>query len=474
MSGVKKTRCGCRSTSQASMKRNLENIIADIKSNRAPQLLLLFGDDLQVDAACRTIVDQLVPQDQRGFNLERFDGRSVPWDQIEASLNTPPFFPGKKVIWVENVTYFTSQEQKGELGERVFQAWGEGKQDEAVRLLLDLLAVEGWTQEQWEQLQSASSLGPLIDLLEADGAEAREDTQALLAYCRYKGMDLNQRHGARGNRLAELLDDGLPLWDLLLMTAVQVDRRTRLYKRLEEMGAVLPLVIERDRSGRISRENLTEFISQRLRQAGKTIESQAREMILLRAGDELRGLREELEKLVLFVGERSTIRTQDVDLIFADRGEGWVFDLTRSIGERNALAALAHLARLLTQGEHPLKLLGTIAAEVRKLLAARQLLDGELRGRWKRGMSYQQFQQNVLTTGAPVLTRNPYGDYMCFQRADQFSLQELRAHLAGIHEADFRLKSAANNPRLVMEKLILSMCLGSRKGNRPFQYRTGT
>ncbi len=456
------------------MKRNLENIIADIKSNRAPQLLLLFGDDLQVDAACRTIVDQLVPQDQRGFNLERFDGRSVPWDQIEASLNTPPFFPGKKVIWVENVTYFTSQEQKGELGERVFQAWGEGKQDEAVRLLLDLLAVEGWTQEQWEQLQSASSLGPLIDLLEADGAEAREDTQALLAYCRYKGMDLNQRHGARGNRLAELLDDGLPPWDLLLMTAVQVDRRTRLYKRLEEMGAVLPLVIERDRSGRISRENLTEFISQRLRQAGKTIESQAREMILLRAGDELRGLREELEKLVLYVGERSTIRTQDVDLIFADRGEGWVFDLTRSIGERNALAALAHLARLLTQGEHPLKLLGTIAAEVRKLLAARQLLDGELRGRWKRGMSYQQFQQNVLTTGAPVLTRNPYGDYMCFQRADQFSLQELRAHLAGIHEADFRLKSAANNPRLVMEKLILSMCLGSRKGNRPFQYRTGT
>jgi DNA polymerase III subunit delta len=474
MSGVKKTRCGCRSTSQASMKRNLENIIADIKSNRAPQLLLLFGDDLQVDAACRTIVDQLVPQDQRGFNLERFDGRSVPWDQIEASLNTPPFFPGKKVIWVENVTYFTSREQKGELGERVFQAWGEGKQDEAVRLLLDLLAVEGWTQEQWEQLQSASSLGPLIDLLEADGAEAREDTQALLAYCRYKGMDLNQRHGARGNRLAELLDDGLPPWDLLLMTAVQVDRRTRLYKRLEEMGAVLPLVIERDRSGRISRENLTEFISQRLRQAGKTIESQAREMILLRAGDELRGLREELEKLVLYVGERSTIGTQDVDLIFADRGEGWVFDLTRSIGERNALAALAHLARLLTQGEHPLKLLGTIAAEVRKLLAARQLLDGALRGRWKRGMSYQQFQQNVLTTGVPVLTRNPYGDYMCFQRADQFSLQELRAHLAGIHETDFRLKSAVNNPRLVMEKFIVSMCLSSRKGNRPFHYRIGT
>jgi DNA polymerase-3 subunit delta len=455
------------------MKRDLGNIIADIKSNRGPQLLLLFGDDLQVDAACRTIVDQLVPEDQRGFNLERFDGRSAPWDQIEASLNTPPFFPGKKVVWIENVTYFTSQKQKGELGERVLQAWGEGKQDEALRLLLDLLAVEGWTQEQWEQVQAASSLEPFVDLLEAAGAEAREDAQALLAYCRYKGMDLNQRRAVAGHRLAEMLDGGLPPWDLLLMTAVQVDRRTRLYKRLEEMGATLPLVIERDRSGRISRESLTEFISQRLRQAGKTIENQAREMILLRAGDELRGLQGEMEKLLLYVGDRPSIRAQDVDLIFVDRGEGWVFDLTRSIGDRNALAALAHLARLLAQGEHPLKLLGTIAAEVRKLLAARQLLDGDLRGRWRRGMSYQQFQQNVLQTGAPVLTRNPYGDYMCFQRADQFSLQQLRAHLAGIHEADFRLKSAANNPRLVIEKFVLSMCLGSRKSNRPFQYGTG-
>ena len=52
-----------------------------------------------------------------------------------------------------------------------------------------------------------------------------------------------------------MLERGLPPWDFLLMTAVQVDRRTRLYKRLEEMGAVLQFVIERDRSGRISRES---------------------------------------------------------------------------------------------------------------------------------------------------------------------------------------------------------------------------
>jgi DNA polymerase-3 subunit delta len=448
------------------MKRDLENIVGDIKNNRGPQLLLVFGDDLQVQGACEALLDNLVPENQRGFNLERFDGRSAPWDQIEASLNTPPFFPGKKVVWVENVAYFISREQKGELGERVLQAWSEGKKDEAIRLLLDLLAVEGWTQEQWDQAQSVSSSGPLNELLKVEGIEAHEDTQAILAYSRSREMDLTRRHGSEEHRLAELLEHGLPPWDFLLMTAVQVDRRARLYRRLEEMGAVLQLVIERDRSGRISRESLSEFINRRLRQTGKTIEPQAREMILLRAGDELRGLQQELEKLFLYVGDHPTIRTQDVDAIFADQGEGWVFDLTRSMAERNAVAALAHLARLLTQGEHPLKLLGTIAAEVRRLLAARQLMDGELRGQWKRGLSYQQFQQNILKEGAPILTRNPYADYMCFQRADQFSLGELRVCLSGISDADLRLKSTGNNPRLVIEKLILGMCLGSRKQKR--------
>ena len=445
------------------MKRNLEQIVADIQNSKGPQLLLLFGDDLQVQGACKTLLDNLVPENQRGFNLERFDGRSAPWDQIEASLNTPPFFPGKKVVWVENVAYFVSREQKGELGEKVRQTWSEGKKDEAVRLLLDLLAVEGWTQEQLEQAQSTSSSGPLNELLEVDGAEASADTQALLAHSRSQGMDLSRRRGAEEQRLAEMLERGLPPWVFLLMTAAQADRRTRLYKRLEEIDAVLQLVPGRDRSGRISRESLASFVNQRLRQAGKTIDPSAREMILLRAGDELRGLQQELEKLFLYVGDQPTIRSQDVEAIFADRGDGWVFDLTRCLAERNAAAALTHLARLLAQGEHPLKLLGTIAAEVRRLLAARQLMDGEVRGQWKRGLTYQQFQQNVLKQGAPILTRNPYADYMCFQRADQFSLGELRACLASSYEADLRLKSTGNNPRLIMEKLLLNMCLAHEK-----------
>ena len=443
------------------MKRDFSAVVADIKNGKGPRLLLLFGDDLQVQQACKAVVDLLVPENQRGFNLERLDGRATTWDQIEASLMTPPFFPGKKVIWVESVPYFVTREQKGELGEKTLRLWSDGMREEASKALMDLLVIEGWTQERWEELGLAPS-GPLLELLGVDGPEARGDAEALFAYCKSRGLDFNARKAAAGHRLFELLDRGVPEWDFLLLTALQVDRRSRLYKRFDELGGALYVGPERDRYGKISRESLLEFINQRLKPTGKTLEPRAREMILTRSGDNLRALDQELEKLFLYASERPTISGQDVDAVFVDQGEGWIFDLTRAVGERNPVAALAHLARLTAQGEHPLRLLATLAAEMRRLLAARQLIEGELRAVWKRGMSYQQFQQQVLPQGTPLLTRNAYADYMCFERANQFSLSELRAHMEGIFDTDLRLKSSGGDPRLVMERLLLGMCLRPR------------
>jgi len=446
------------------VKRDLASFFHDLKSGNAPRLLLLFGDDLQVREACQAVLDHIVPADQRGFNFERFDGRSAPWDQIEASLMTPPFFPGKKLLWVDNAPYFFSREQKGELGEKILDLWRDGKRDDAVKLMVDLLVIEGWTQEQWDQLEPTSAKA-FLALLDSEGGEAQDDAEALLVFGKSREIDFSKRKSSQGHRLFKFLDEGLPEWGFLLLTTVQVDRRTRLYKRFEEIGAVLQLELERDRSGRISRESLLDFVSQRLRQSGKTAEPQAREMIVARAGDDLRGLQQELDKLALFVGAQPAIRAHDVERIFVDQREGWIFDLTRAIGERDAAGALSQLARLLAQGEHPLRLLGTVVAEVRRLLSARQLLGSDLAHIWKRGMSYAQFQQTVLNQGAPLVARNPYADYMCFQRADRFTLTELRAFMESLFEADFRLKSSGNQPRLVMEKLILDMCLGGRRNN---------
>jgi len=440
------------------MKQELEAVLAEIRKGEEPSLLLLHGDDYQVHAASKALLDLLVPPERRAFNLEQFDGRVAPWDEIEAALMTPPFLPGTKTVLVENAPYFLSREHKGEVGARVLQLWGEGKKDEAAKLFLDLLIVEGWTQERWERFQDSTSGAELAELLGGDGRELKEEVEGLLLFCRNSGMELSQRRGGEGHRLMELLEQGLPPWDVLLITA-NVDRRTRLYKRFEEKGSVLDLSIGREKSGRMSREALAEFLDQRLKEGGKKIEAQAQGMILARAGAELWAVHQELEKLFLYVGEEPWIKVKDVEEVFLDQGEAWVFDLTKAIVERDSIEALGRLVRLMSQENHPLQLLGVIAGEVRRLLAARQLIDGELRQKWARGMTYPQFQKSVLQGGPPLVTRTPFGDYMAFQKADNFTTAKLLRYLEEVYQADIRLKSTGHPPRMVMERLILEMCL---------------
>jgi DNA polymerase-3 subunit delta len=455
------------------VKADPTTLTGAIKSGKAPQLLLVFGDELLVQEVCDSILDQLVPKEQRGFNLERFDGRTANWDEIDASINTPPFYQGKKLLWVENAPYFFSREQKAELGKKIVAHWRDGKPDDAVKLLIDLLVLEGWSPEDSDRFDGLS-IRLLSDLLEVDDDNAQGEVEALLAYCKTHNLELGKRKRGGEHRLFTLIDEGLPAWSFLLMTATQVDRRTRLYKRFEEIGAALYVSLERDRTGKADRQQLLDFVAEELRRAGKNLDLYAREMVLAMAGDDLRRLRQELAKLSLFVGERRQIRAEDVDAIFTDHGEGWIFDLTRAIADRDAKRALTQLARLIAQGEHPLKIMGTVAAEVRRLLSARQFLETDLAGVWMRDLTYQQFQQNVLRDGKPLLTRNPYADYMCFQRAEHFSLNELRIGMERLFEADLRLKSTGGHSHLVLERWILFMCLDVQRERLPGDARAPT
>jgi DNA polymerase-3 subunit delta len=439
---------------------SLESIRAAIAQGSVPSLLLLYGDDYQVQAALRALLDDLVPSENRAFNLEKFDGRSAAWEEIEAALMTPPFFPGKKAVLVDSAPYFLAQERRGEVAARVLELWREGKQEEAARLFLDLLGLQGWTQEEWERAQGDLSTSQINSLCALDDEKDVALIEELLAFCRGREMAPGQGKASGSQRLAQLMEQGLPPWVTLVLTAMHVDRRTRLYRRFEETGKVLDFSLARERSGKVAREAIAAFLERRLKEAGKKIEARGKELILQRASDQLWALHQELEKLFLYVGAAPMIHARDVEEVFLDQGEGWIFDFTGALAQKDALGALTHLARLLAQGDHPLKILAVLAGEVRRLLAARSLIERELRGRWQSSLTFPQFQASVLSNGQPLLTRNAYADYMLLQRAQNFTTLELLDTLSEIRDADIRLKSSSTPPARVMERLILDVCLG--------------
>ena len=70
---------------------------------------------------------------------------------------TPPFFPERSSCGSKTRPIFFAG-AKGELSEKILELWRDGKRDGAAKLLIDLLTIEGWTQEQWARLESPKPL----------------------------------------------------------------------------------------------------------------------------------------------------------------------------------------------------------------------------------------------------------------------------------------------------------------------------
>jgi DNA polymerase-3 subunit delta len=435
------------------MSQDLNKILRGLREEHGPSVLLLFGDDFRVREASRAILNLVTPGANKGLNVERYEGRSCVWDEIEAALMTPSLFASTHAVVVDDAPYFVPPQRKGDLLEKALALWAEGQHEESGHAFMGFLSAEGWTAEQWFEAEEPTAP---TRLAREYGADVKE-MEAVWRFCREREFRPGKARSVDHCGLEELIDRGMPEGAFLIMLATQVDRRSRLFKKMAQLGRVLDLSVERDRSGRIRRDSLAAFLDQELRQAEKRIEPRAREMMLTRSGDELWAFHQEIEKLVLYAGDAPVIRADDVEQVFIDQAEGWVFDLTDSLGRRDILRALSQLRRLLDNGEYPLRLLGAIASEVRRLLQSRELLDRELAGVWRRGISFKEFQRLVAPDLAGLPTKSPYVNYLSLQRAEQFRLHELNTYRRLIQEADARLKAAGQVPQMVMERLLIEM-----------------
>ncbi len=436
------------------MAQDLEALLKGLREGDGPAIILLHGDEFRVRGASRAILDLIAADADRALGTSIFDGRSRSWGEVEAALMTPSLFAPACTVVVENVPWFAPAERKVDLLDKSLSLWEEGRRDESGRAFMVLLRSEGWTREQWLEAGDASELAGTLDDYPAHAREI----QAVWQYCREQNLLPGNPRVDEQGRVLQLLERGLPDGSRLLLLAPQVDKRGRGYKQLNRQGCVLDLSVERDRSGRIRRESLAAFLDQGLRRARKKIDPRARDAVLSRCGNELWAVHQEIEKLLLYVGEADTVGVADVEEIFTDQSESWVFDLTDSLGQRDALQALGFLRRLMANGEYPLRVLGAIASQVRRLLSARQLLDHELARVWRRRMSYTEFQQRVPADTEGLPTKSPYANYLTLQRAESFTFTELKGFLRLIRETDARLKSSGHQPQAVMERLILEMC----------------
>jgi DNA polymerase-3 subunit delta len=181
---------------------------------------------------------------------------------------------------------------------------------------------------------------------------------------------------------------------------------------------------------------------------GLRLEGEAAQLLRESSGGSLYGVQRELEKLASYVSPDRAATAADVLALRGMEPGASVFDLTLAIAEGHRGRTLAILARNLDAGEAPLRILGSLAWQYRRLWKVKELLANGGR----EGEAARTLRMDPLKVRSFVA---------------RFSLEHLQAALRLFLDADGKLKGAGSGrPRMVLERVLLRLC---ELSTRPIQ-----
>jgi DNA polymerase-3 subunit delta len=456
------------SQKEPSAEKSLESVLKDISKGRRAPCYLLYGDeDFLVEEALGKLVDALIPAQDRDLNLFVMDNESGGVDPVCEALLTPPLIPGPKVVLLPKTRLFYSKTSLPELVRKIADS-AEPDLPAAARAFMIFLDLAGWSLDElrddgWRRITDEQ----WHDAAGGEGGEGREKwLPRVLEYCAGQGM-MAGRHRAGGTEvLEELLASGLPEGHCLVMTADSVDRRKKLFKVLTEQGVVLSFIRTRGeaRQRSLMMENLREKLSRR----GKTLSPEAWVVLGRKTGFRLRDSAEALDQLITYTGDRTAIEPADVETVIGRTRDDTVFDLTEALVGKDLRKALASLGDLLYQGVHHLVILAMITREVRFLFHGKLFLDAGRIAGFRADMDFGAFQRAVypavkgleaeLGKGKSLASQHPYVVFNALRNSTRFSYGELMGHLERVLAVDTAMKSTGQDPRLLLERLLIEIC----------------
>lgn len=227
----------------------------------------------------------------------------------------------------------------------------------------------------------------------------------------------------------------------LVFVSSKLDGRLKFSQALMRAAVVVDCSPLRD-------AQLTPWIAREAERMGLRLEDRAAHVLQEACGASLYGLRRELEKLASYVPSDRSVTVADVHLLRGVDPSASVFDLTVAIAEGDRGRVLSILARNLEAGEAPLRILGSLVWQYRRLWKVQELLANSGR----EGEAARSLRMDPRKV-RPFLERFPEAH---LQHA-------LRLFL----ETDAKLKGGSGSrPRMVLEGLLLQLCEQNVSRNR--------
>lgn len=224
----------------------------------------------------------------------------------------------------------------------------------------------------------------------------------------------------------------------VVLVAEKIDGKSRIAKEAKKAGAWIecePL------KGAL----LGRFTAGEAKRRGHPIDEDALSALLDALGNDLAAIDDAIERLSLFVGEKGrAITLDDVEASVVRVRVESIWKVVDAVAARNTRVALAGVGSLLEDREPPLRILGSLARQLRMIARAKRALAEGLRG-----------QDVAKAAGAP-----PFKARDLEASARRFDDEALRAAFRALAEADSALKGSKRPGEIVIEELVLALCSG--------------
>jgi DNA polymerase-3 subunit delta len=189
------------------------------------------------------------------------------------------------------------------------------------------------------------------------------------------------------------------------------------------------------------------WLIERGRQLGKILSHRAAFLLVEMVGDDMYALASELDKICTFVGERDRIETEDILETATSQRSFSAFDMLDHLKAQQADKALRSLRNLILSGEIPLKILSTLAWQIRIVW---QVKDG-----LRQGISEAELSARLKS--------HPFVVKKAREQAVRFSDADLYRVIEAIAQTDIAIKSTGTPPELLLEELVLDLCMDGKK-----------
>lgn len=222
----------------------------------------------------------------------------------------------------------------------------------------------------------------------------------------------------------------------LVLVCDKWDKRMKLATLVDKVGISIECK-------RLKDHLLPGWIPTRAKHYKKNISSAAAQKLVEDVGNNLAIIDKHLEKLSIYLSEKTTIDERDVDaLVGVDRSRT-VFELTDAVAQRNVTGSLKILDQMLTHGEDSVRIISLLAWQIKRLWRAKQILK-------------QGGDEHKVTSELQVV---PFFAKRFFEQVKLYTEDNLMEKHALLLEVDVKSKTSSFGTQLLLELLVYKLCM---------------